>query len=89
MKDVLSVFIKLLPSKDQVKESWRWIGELIRIRNKNQAVTWNRFDDIVSSMANELPVFSKIHEYMPDADFRMLNAKIPRQTMRYSGRTAM
>jgi NADH-quinone oxidoreductase subunit G len=26
---------------------------------------------------------------MPDADFRMLNAKIPRQTMRYSGRTAM
>jgi NADH-quinone oxidoreductase subunit G len=26
---------------------------------------------------------------MPDADFRMLNAKIPRQTIRYSGRTAM
>ena len=38
---------------------------------------------------DELPVFSKLKKYMPDADFRMLNAKIPRQTMRYSGRTAM
>jgi len=28
-------------------------------------------------------------QYMPGADFRMLNAKIPRQTMRYSGRTSM
>ena len=26
---------------------------------------------------------------MPDADFRMFNTKIPRQTIRYSGRTAM
>ena len=82
-------FYKALADKDQVKESWRWIGELIKIKNKNLTVTWNRFDDIVSSMAEELPVFSGIREYMPDADFRMLNAKIPRQTMRYSGRTAM
>jgi NADH-quinone oxidoreductase subunit G len=40
-------------------------------------------------MASELPVFSKLKKYVPDADFRMLNAKIPRQTIRYSGRTAM
>ncbi len=40
-------------------------------------------------MANELPVFSKLTKYIPDADFRMLNTKIPRQTMRFSGRTAM
>jgi NADH-quinone oxidoreductase subunit G len=40
-------------------------------------------------LVKELPLFSKMLEYMPDADLRMLNAKIPRQTMRYSGRTAM
>lgn len=82
-------YYKTLVNKDQVKESWRWISELTRIKNKDQSVAWNRFDDIVSSLVNELSVFSKIQEYMPDADFRMLNAKIPRQTMRYSGRTAM
>ena len=82
-------YYKALINKDQVKESWRWISEFIKIKNGDQTVPWNRFDDIVSSLVNELPAFSKIKEYMPDADFRMLNAKIPRQTMRYSGRTAM
>jgi NADH-quinone oxidoreductase subunit G len=82
-------FYKALINKDQVKESWRWISELIRIRDKNQATSWTRFDELIYFLADELPVFSKIKEYMPDADFRMLNAKIPRQTMRYSGRTAM
>jgi NADH-quinone oxidoreductase subunit G len=82
-------YYKALAHKDHVKESWRWIGEFIKIKDKNQAVSRNRFDDIVSSLVNELPVFSTIQEYMPDDDFRMLNAKIPRQTMRYSGRTAM
>ena len=82
-------YYKAIINKDQVKESWRWISELIKIREKNKAIPWTCFDDIISSLVNELPVFSKIREYMPDADFRMLNAKIPRQTMRYSGRTAM
>jgi NADH-quinone oxidoreductase subunit G len=82
-------FYKAILNKDQVKESWRMIGELIKIRDKNQEASWTSFDDIISSLVNELPVFSKIREYIPDSDFRMLNAKIPRQTMRYSGRTAM
>jgi NADH-quinone oxidoreductase subunit G len=82
-------YYKALLNKSQVKESWRWISELIKIRNKDQSISWNRFDDIVSSVINELPALSKLQKYMPDADFRMLNAKIPRQTMRYSGRTAM
>jgi NADH-quinone oxidoreductase subunit G len=82
-------YYKTLVNKDQVKESWRWISKFIRIKNKDESISWNRFDDIVSSLVNELPEFSKIKEYLPDADFRMLNAKIPRQTLRYSGRTAM
>jgi NADH-quinone oxidoreductase subunit G len=82
-------FYKAIECKDQVKESWRWIGDLLKIRDINHKDIWNRFDDIVTSLVNGLPVFSKLENYMPDADFRMLNAKIPRQTMRYSGRTAM
>jgi NADH-quinone oxidoreductase subunit G len=82
-------YYKAIVNKDPVKESWRWISELIKIRNENHSVLWNRFDDISTSLVNDLPLFSKMTEYMPDADFRMLNAKMPRQTMRYSGRTAM
>lgn len=82
-------YYKALVNSGQVKESWRWIDEMIKIKNKNQAVSWIRFDDIVSSLTIALPIFSKLKDYMPDADFRMLNTKIPRQTIRSSGRTAM
>src|SRR5450759_2310917 len=82
-------YYKAIADKDQVKESWRWIGDLIKIKDGNQAVSWKKFDDIVTSMVNELQVFMKLRKYMPDADFRMLNAKMPRETIRYSGRTAM
>jgi NADH-quinone oxidoreductase subunit G len=80
---------KAMINKGQVKESWRWISEFIKIRNKNQSGSWNKFDEIESSLIKEILAFSKLQEYTPDADFRILNAKIPRQTMRYSGRTAM
>jgi NADH-quinone oxidoreductase subunit G len=80
-------FYKAIVNKNQVKESWRWIEEIMR--NKNLEVIWNGFDDLVSSLVLELSVFSKLKEYMPGSDFRMLNAKIPRQTFRYSGRTAI
>jgi NADH-quinone oxidoreductase subunit G len=82
-------YYKALDTKNQVKESWRWIGEIIQINDVNQEVSWNRLDDIVESIALRLPHYSKLKNYFPDADFRMLNTKMPRQTMRYSGRTAI
>ncbi|HEY5468901.1 MAG TPA: NADH-quinone oxidoreductase subunit NuoG [Bacteroidales bacterium] len=80
-------FYKAINGKNPLKESWRWIADLVQI--KYGVVSWNRFDDIVESLADEFPVFLKLLQYMPGADFRMLNMKIPRQTIRYSGRTAM
>jgi NADH-quinone oxidoreductase subunit G len=82
-------FYKAVGNKTQVQESWRWIGELISNRDNNQTDKWNLLDDITESMAIELPLFSKLRKYSPDADFRMLNMKMPSQTIRYSGRTAI
>ena len=82
-------FYKAVVDKNQVRESWKWLTDIIRIKESDHSNTWNRLDDVIESLAKEFPIFSKLTEYMPDADFRMLNTKIPRQTMRYSGRTAM
>lgn len=82
-------YYKSLPERGQVRSSWQWISELMKIREKKHSGPWERFDDVVSSMVNELPFFSKLKKYEPDADFRMLNTKIPRQTMRFSGRTSI
>ncbi|HNR42235.1 MAG TPA: NADH-quinone oxidoreductase subunit NuoG [Bacteroidales bacterium] len=82
-------YYKVLAAGEGIKESWQWLNQVSGIRSDNVPVSPGHFDDIVASMVTALPVFSAIKEYIPDADFRMLNAKVPRQTFRYSGRTAM
>ncbi len=82
-------YYNAIVNKDQVKESWRWLAEIIRIRKNEEQTTWKIFDDIVAAMISDLPAFEKLKTYFCDADYRMLNEKIPRQPMRYSGRTSM
>ena len=82
-------YYKTIVNKDQVMESWRWLAEIIRIKNDAKTVQWKKFDDIVSALITEIPVLSKLKNYFSDADFRMLNEKIPRQPLRYSGRTSI
>ena len=82
-------FYQALPDNGQVKASWHWIGDCVKIKENSQSLPWSRFDEIAGMTANTLPAFSKLLDYKPDADFRMLNMKIPRQTIRFSGRTAI
>ncbi|HEX2976594.1 MAG TPA: molybdopterin-dependent oxidoreductase, partial [Bacteroidales bacterium] len=69
-------FYKAIPPGNAPIESWRLLSE------------YRTLDDIIAAMTAEVPVFEKIKEYLPDADFRIYNEKISRQTKRYSGRTA-
>ena len=82
-------FYNVFPVKEPVIESWRWISHLMKNSDKKEAGTWQYFNDVVSAMINVIPAFSKIKGLNPDADFMMLNEKVPRQTMRFSGRTSM
>lgn len=82
-------YYKTIVNKDQVKESWRWLAEMIQIKTDSPSVQWMRFDDITSALITSIPAFGALKNYFSDADFRMLNEKIPRQPLRYSGRTSM
>ena len=82
-------FYECFKVKDPVETSWRILGELIKIKDNNKQIPWIGVDEVVSSIAEDIPAFSNLKEYRPNADFRMLNSKIPRQTLRYSGRTAI
>jgi len=82
-------YYRVLPDENSVIESWRLLKDLLNIAGNQQAALWQNFDHMVASMTDAIPALSKIKGHIPDADFRMLNEKIKRQTIRFSGRTAM
>jgi NADH-quinone oxidoreductase subunit G len=82
-------FYRVFVPAGDVRESWRWVQELMIAAGNNTTGDWQQLDDIVAALAEGLPVFNPILRASPTAGFRQVGSKIPRQPHRYSGRTAM
>ncbi|MEH6551960.1 MAG: NADH-quinone oxidoreductase subunit NuoG [Pseudomonadales bacterium] len=74
---------------DDVLADWQWLLALSRKLGKAELALIEHFDDIVDACASEVGALSGIKDAAPGADYRLRGMKIPRQTHRYSGRTAM
>ncbi len=71
-----------------IKESWRWLHALqTGLEDKN--ISWTVLDDVIESVAKNVPVLEAIQDAAPDAGYRIHGLKIAREPRRYSGRTAM
>ncbi len=77
-----------LPS-DGIRESWRWLVDIIKVAGRSEAAAWSAFDDVSAAQAKELPVFQAITEIAPPAGYRIADQRLPREPHRYSGRTAV
>jgi len=82
-------FYQVFATEGEIRESWRWLRDLMIASGREQAATWGALDDITAAMAREITVFEPILNIAPPASFRVAGEKIPRQPHRYSGRTAM
>jgi NADH-quinone oxidoreductase subunit G len=82
-------YYPVLPVREPARESWRWMIDLLKATGKDPQLHWEHFDDVVNSLVNYYPVFAGIKNSFPPADYRINNEKIARQTMRFSGRTAI
>ena len=80
-------FYQVYVPEGDVRESWRWLGELIRRRGER--CTWQTLDDVTTACAESVPSLARITAAAPDASFRIVGKPIARETARYSGRTAM
>jgi len=70
-------FFEVFLPPEPIQESWRWLGP------------WETLDDVVAALAAGLPQLAAVTRAAPSADFRMADAKVPREPHRYSGRTSM
>jgi NADH-quinone oxidoreductase subunit G len=82
-------FYRVFAPAGDVRDSWRWVQEMMNTAGNSGTGGWQRLDDIVRALVEALPVFGPILRAAPKAEFRQVGSKIPRQSHRYSGRTAM
>lgn len=61
----------------QAQPSWRWICDAEHV------------DDLVERCCSEAPGFARLREVLPGDNPFVVGMKVPRQSHRYSGRTAM
>src|SRR5208283_3528228 len=82
-------FFKVFQPDDASCESWQWLRDLMEVAGRPEAEKWRSHSDIVVSMTESNDAFKSVLAIAPQADFRISGMKIPRQSPRYSGRTAM
>ncbi|MEJ2039202.1 MAG: molybdopterin-dependent oxidoreductase [Desulfosarcinaceae bacterium] len=71
-----------------VRAGWRWLGALMNTAGRQQAA-WNRLQDVVADLIEDLAVFQPVADLDTKVTVPTPSGKIPRQSHRYTGRTAM
>jgi NADH-quinone oxidoreductase subunit G len=82
-------FFQVFKPEPDVRESWRWLAEMMPATGRSDLPLWRTFDEIVADVARSAEIFRPIESLCPRADFRIAGGAIARQPHRYSGRTAM
>ena len=71
---------------EQRQAAWQWLNDLAKATGK---VSYEHFDELMQACEYDVASLSGIAEASPSSAHRSRGVKIPRQTHRYSGRTAM
>lgn len=82
-------FFQVCAAAGDVQESWRWIFEIQHAAGRNGIGQEINLDIVLDMLADKRPNLARVEALVPDAMFRIGGRKIPRQSHRYSGRTAM
>ena len=81
-------FPVFLPQQER-RSSWVWLLACMKEGEHEDVRDIHHFDDITRACASAVTALGGITGAAPDHHFRNVGMKIPRQTHRYSGRTAM
>jgi len=82
-------FQVFMPQNENLRESWRWLDEFRQFKNGIKPEDLATPGDLMSEVVISMPQFKGAETVAPEAGFRIVGQKIPRQPHRYSGRTAI
>ncbi|WP_457566298.1 NADH-quinone oxidoreductase subunit NuoG [Caldithrix abyssi] len=82
-------FFQVFNPEQTIKESWRWLAGFMEDNGLIAEDELNNLDDVINALTAEYPQLQAVKEAAPDSRFRINGQKIPRQSHRFSGRTAI
>jgi NADH-quinone oxidoreductase subunit G len=85
----LQRFYQVFVPGGEIQPSWMWLRDMMTLSRRPEGEKWQHLEDVLAAMAEALPVFTIAPRIAPPAGFRIAGMKIPRQSFRYSGRTAI
>jgi NADH-quinone oxidoreductase subunit G len=77
------------PAAQDRRASWQWLLDIAAAWGREDLSGLGHVDNIYAACAGDHPLLAGIMAAAPDHTFRSHGLKIPRETHRYSGRTAM
>ncbi|MEW6348291.1 MAG: NADH-quinone oxidoreductase subunit NuoG [Thermodesulfobacteriota bacterium] len=82
-------FYRVFPPSEDVLDGWKWVRELASALGRPEARSWGKVDDVLQALSRAVPACARLSDAFPNAEFRVLGQRVPRQPPRYSGRTAI
>jgi NADH-quinone oxidoreductase subunit G len=82
-------FYQVFVPHGKVQESWRWLRDIAVASGRAQTGAWQTLDEVSGTLADALSVFRPVLDAAPPAMIRIVGQKVPRQSPRFSGRTAI
>ena len=79
----------VFPPPAERRPAWVWLLACLKELERAEVRGLHHFDDVTRACAEAVPALAGITAAAPDHDYRNAGVKVPRQTHRYSGRTAM
>ena len=85
----LQRFYQVFAPAGDIQPSWSWLRDVLAASRRPEGMWWQQLDDVLEAMAEDLQDLTPAPRIAPPAGFREAGMKIPRQTFRCSGRTAI
>ena len=82
-------YFQVFVPEGDIQASWRWLRQIGEFTDGTGTSAWESSDDVARALATEIPAFDSISELATPPSLSSPSGRVPRQSHRYSGRTAL
>ncbi len=82
-------FFQVFAPEGDVQSSWQWLHRIGELTGRTGSAAWNSSDEVARALADEVPALGSITDLDERPSGSSPRNRVPRQSHRFSGRTAI